>query len=359
MTTLNQNYMVSLEEAAQLTARVRGVTHEWVSEPGNGKTTFATTRVAELAGIAPEDVALIDCASMELGDGGLPWVNHENKTSGFYPSERFGLHHGRPVLIVLDELSKSSQPTQNMLQPLIETHKRRFYNIPLPDGSIVCMTGNLSTDGVGDSQLAHTKNRRSRLYVRRATAAEWIQDYAIPKGLNAGLITFVHETPRIMASYRDPDQDENPYIFHPTKMQEAYASPRSLSQASHIIEQRGDLSHNAVMADLAGTIGLAAAHDLEAFIRYQDSLPPRDSIINDPKNARLPDAGAACYVLVFNLVVLVDATNINPIITYVNRLPAEFQSVFFLQVAKNKDKQKIAFRNDLFKQWLLDNEDLL
>jgi len=357
MSVINQNYMVSLEEAAQLTAHLPEVTHEWVSEPGCGKTTVATTRVAEIAGISR--VALIDCASMELGDGGLPWVNHENKTSGFYPNERFELHSGEPVLIVLDEFSKAPQPTQNMLQPLIETHKRRFYNIPLHKNSIVAMTGNRSTDGVGDSMLGHTKNRRSKLYVRKSTSSEWIQNYAIPKGLNGGLIAFVHENPRVLASYLEPDQAENPYIFQPTQVQDAYASPRSLGQVSHIIDRRHLFTHNAVMADLAGCVGLVTANDLEAFVRYQDEIPSRDSITDSPKTARLPDSGAACYVLVFNLVTMADESNINSIFTYINRLNVEFQSVFCLQIAKNKDKQKVAFRNQMFRDWLLANEDLL
>ena len=356
MAVINQNYMVSLEEAAQLIAHVPEVRHEMVSEPGCGKTS-SLARIGELAGITR--LALIDCASMELGDGGLPWVNHERKVSGFYPNERFELDSGEPVIIMLDEFSKAPQPTQNMLHPLLEEHRPRFYNVPLPAGSIVTLTGNLSTDGVGDTQMAHTKNRKSRLFVRKPSAVEWIQNYAIPKNIDGSLIAFVHETPRVMASYIDPDQSENPYIFHPTRVQDAYASPRSLSRASNIIKRRHMFTHNAVMADLAGTLGLATANDLEAFVRYQDELPPRDSIINDPKHAMVPDSGAARYVLVFNLVTMADASNINSIFTYIDRLPVEFQSVFCLQIAKNKEKQGLAFRNSMFKDWLIQNEDLL
>jgi hypothetical protein len=356
MTTLNQNYMVSLEEAIQITALTPEVRFEWISQPGLGKTS-SVKRLSEVTGITR--YALIDAASMDIGDTGLPWVNHETKTSGFYPSERFELHSGEPVIIFIDELKKAPLPTQNALMPLQEEFRPRLGNVYLPEGSYVLSAGNFDTDGVGDNQLAHAINRKTTLYIRNHTADEWIMNYAIPNGLDGGLIAFVHDNPRIMASYRDPDQQDNPLIFQPTKVQGAFATGRSLSRASSILRNRGTVTHNALMAALAGTIGLAAAHELEAYVHYQASLPSRDSIINEPKNARLPDAGAACYVLVFNLVVLVDATNINPIITYVNRLPAEFQSVFFLQVAKNKDKQKIAFRNDLFKQWLLANEDLL
>ena len=356
MAVMNQNYFVSLEEAAQLIALVPENRQDLRGEPGIGKSTLMK-RISELSGITR--CAYIDVPNLDLGDAGMPVLNHEQKTTGYYPNERFELHTGEPVLIMLDEFSKGMLPVRNMLHPLLEEHNPRFGNVALPQGSIVFMTGNLSTDGVGDSDPAHTIGRKSTLYVRKPTANEWIQNFAIPHGLDGGLVAFVHENPRIMASYIDADQNDNPYIFHPTKVQGAYASPRSLSRGSNILKKRKLLSHNAVMADLAGTVGLATANDMEAFIRYQDELPPRDTIIDDPKNARLPDAGAACYVLVFNLVMLVDDSNINSVITYVNRLSPEFQSVFFIQVAKNKDKQKIAFRNQMFRDWLLANEDLL
>ena len=356
MSVINQNYMVSLEEAAQLIAAVPENRFDLRGEPGIGKSTLIK-RISELSGITR--CAYVDVPNLDLGDTGMPVLNHETQTTGYYPNERFELHSGEPVLIMLDEFSKGMLPVRNMLHPLLEEHKPRFGNKDVPKGSIVLMTGNLSTDGVGDSDPAHTIGRKSTLFIRKPSAEEWIMNFAIPNDLDAGLVAFVHENPRIMASYVDPDQTDNPYIFHPTKVQGAYASPRSLSRASNILKRRKNLSHNAVMASLAGTVGLATANDLEAFIHYQDSLPPRDTILDDPKNARLPDAGAACYVLVFNLVMLVDDSNINSIITYVNRLPTEFQSVFFLQVAKNKDKQRVAFKNQMFRDWLLANEDLL
>ena len=356
MSVINQNYMVSLEEAAQLIALVPENRHDLRGEPGIGKSTLMR-RISELSGISR--CAYIDVPNLDLGDAGMPVLNHEQKTTGYYPNERFELHSGEPVLIMLDEFSKGMLPVRNMLHPLLEEHNPRFGNVALPKGSIVFMTGNLSTDGVGDSDPAHTIGRKSTLFVRKPSAAEWIMNFAIPNNLDSGLVAFVHENPRIMASYVEPEQSENPYIFHPTKVQGAYASPRSLSRASNILKKRKTLPHNAVMADLAGTVGLATANDLEAFIHYQDALPPRESIIEDPKNARLPEGGASCYVLVFNLVMLADANNITPILTYVNRLPTEYQTVFYIQMAKNRTKQALAFGHETFRNWLLENSDLL
>ena len=56
---------------------------------------------------------------------------------------------------------------KNMLHPLLEVFNPRLGDIPVPEGSIIYLTGNLDTDGVGDGLAQHTRQRVAELIVSK------------------------------------------------------------------------------------------------------------------------------------------------------------------------------------------------
>jgi MoxR-like ATPase len=136
---------VSLKQAEELIATVgKEVTVHLQGQPGIGKSTM----LKELAERFPEHIPVyIDCADLDLGDLAMPAMNHESKTTAFYPNERFQLQHGKPVIIMLDEITKASEPVKNMLLPVML--ERRLGSVQFHPDSIVYSTGNQTTDGVG------------------------------------------------------------------------------------------------------------------------------------------------------------------------------------------------------------------
>ena len=114
-----------------------------------------------------------------------------------------------------------------------------------------------------------------------------------------------------------------------------------------------------LVAGLKGTIGEAAARDMQAFIAYQDQLPSWKTIIDDPQHTMVPDSPGACSVLVFGAIQKVDSKSIDPFMDYMERFEPEWQAAFAINVAKNSAKQAVAFGSKKFAEWLLQNEDLL
>jgi len=299
---------VSIAEAEALITSVPTNRFHLRGEPGIGKSSMLE-RIGKKLGLP---VAYIDVPNMDLGDIAMPVVDHNSRTTKYYPNSRFQLHTGQPVVIMLDEFSKGSKPVKDMLHPLLEVVNPRLGDVPVPTGSVIFSTGNLSSDGVGDNLAAHTKARLTTVTVRKPGSDEWI-DWALQKG----------------------------------------------TIAEEIVRARSGFSSDALIAALTGVIGEAGARDMQAFIAYADQLPTKESIKANPKTAPLPTMPGACAVTVFSLISAAEKSNFEEFMEYVERMEMEWQAVFAVNIAKLAGKQSIAFASPRFAKWLAVNQDVL
>lgn len=355
MSQINFGKNVSLAEAAQLILATPNVRYLLLGEPGIGKSSL----LGWLSSQRPDyNTAYIDVPNMDLGDIAMPVIDHETKTTRYYPNARFRLHEGKPVIIMLDEYTKGFDPVKNMLHPMLEVHNPRLGDLPIASDSIVFLTGNLSSDGVGDHLKAHTRNRLVHLTVRKPTAEEWLV-WAANNDIEPVVMAFVHQFPHVLASYLDEGQENNLYIFQPSKVQDAVVSPRSLERLSNIVRVRAQFSADTLIAAMKGAVGEAAARDMQAFIEYQDQLPTWESVIKHPKTAPVPDGAGATAVMIYGALERMDKSNINPWMEYLSRMEPEWQAAFCISLAKKPSKQGIAFSNAAFADWVQANEDIL
>jgi hypothetical protein len=354
MQTINFGQSVSLSEATTLIAACPEIKVHMVSEPGIGKSSQLPV-IARKAGI--DQYLYIDASQYSTGDGAMPAVNHDTRTSSFYINERFGFHTGKPVVIMVDELSKAMQSVQNELHTLFEENPR-FYGVNLPEGSIVCSSGNRAGEGVGDKTKDHTINRQTIVDVRKPTNEEWIHDFAVNAGVEGSLVAWAYNTPQAFASYRDEGQEDNHLIFNPRRPGRPFFSPRSGYKASHIIKRRRELGENTMTCALRGTIGEQAALDLAAYIAHQNEMPGWREIVESPRSVIVPTSPGAQSVLIFGAVQRVDETTIDAFMQYLERFDTNWQATFCLALAKSA-KQRVGFRNASYAKWIADNQDLL
>tara|TARA_R110001606_G_scaffold9390_1_gene40558 strand:+ start:52 stop:432 length:381 start_codon:yes stop_codon:yes gene_type:complete len=112
-------------------------------------------------------------------------------------------------------------------------------------------------------------------------------------------------------------------------------------------------------AALMGTIGDRGAMDLMAFVKLSDQLPSRDSIKEDPKNAKVPDSAAAVCMVVYRTLATMETDYINPWMEYMPRLDPEAQGMFANGVRAAKySKQPMVMGNKKFTDWARANSHL-
>ena len=340
---------VTLSQAATLIRNI-GSTNTLLlrGQPGIGKSSILNDLKRELPDY---QVCYIDVANLDLGDLGMPVIDKDTMTTSYAPNVRFGVGRGqnRPVVLMLDELGKASRPVLNMLLPVILEH--RIGDVPLPTGSIVFGTTNLDTDGVGDNIPAHAFNRMTVVNVANPTPDEWL-DWASNNGIAPEVMAFAKQYPQVFDCYVDLDKKEkNPYIFNPlTGNTRAFCSPRSLAKASNIIAQRDTLGA-ATLPALVGTVGEAAARDMEALVNLADQLPSFDSILKDPMKAKLPKGAGAMFIMSFMLAGRVNEDNIEQVMAYADRMGGdsfEAHALFVTSVASNKAKVSMACKHRPF-----------
>jgi hypothetical protein len=338
---------VTLNQASTLIRNCGGTnTFLLQGAPGVGKSAILSALSREMPDYLP---CYIDVANLDLGDLGMPVIDRDVMTTSYAPNTRFGIGKGqdRPVLLMLDELGKASRPVLNMLLPVILEH--RLGDVPLPTGSIVFGTTNLSTDGVGDNVPAHAYNRMTVLDVANPTVDEWL-GWAASNDVAPEVMAFAREYPQVFERYDMIDKKEkNPYIFSPlTGNTKAFCSPRSLEKAGNLIKQRDALG-DALLPALCGTVGEAAARDMEAMVMLADQMPRFAAIIANPEKAKLPGGAGAYFLMSFMLAGRAEASNLDATMTYINRWDSfEAKTLFITTLASNRAKVGMACANREF-----------
>lgn len=354
MAEINFGKTVTLKQAAALIASCPETRFLLQGEPGIGKSSL----LKELSKKFPDhEISYIDVPNQDLGDIAMPVIDHDSKTTKYYPNSRFKMHTGKPVIIMLDEFPKGADPVKNMLHPLLEKVNPRLGDVPVHPESIIFMTGNLSSDGVGDNMKAHTRNRIVPVTVRKPNADEWIS-WAVDNNISAEVMAWVRQFPQVLASYLDGGQEGNPFIFNPKKVQASFVTPRSLETASNIVSKRDQLDYEVVISGLTGAMGEAGARGLEAFVTYADQLPVWESIIQNPTSAQVPRDPGACAVVTFGAIAKVTKDTMDKFMQYLDRFESEWQAAFCINIAKS-NKQSVAFSSKKFSEWVTKNQDLL
>lgn len=343
---------LSFDQTLSLIAAVGDIRTVLISgENGIGKTALFH-RLKQLPQFA-DHIAVdpIDCTQLSDGSVWMPEIDSEKGVSRELPNERFGVSHfnqrgingSKPVLVFLDEIAKAPQYIKNALAPIM--YERRNGQYHFPEGSIVFAATNLGIEGLGDNIQAHLRNRLLPIKMRKPTAKEWIDNFAIPRKLNPTLIAWVSQYPLVLDSFLDYEKGgkyegknlskENAYIFNPKAVQDAYVSPRSLHAASDILNRcEGVVDDDTLEAALEAAMGSVARASIASFVRFGRDICSYERVIADPEKAPLSDNPTAQLVQVFQFITRVaDRDQADKVTQYVMRMREEMQSVFTSNVA--------------------------
>jgi hypothetical protein len=257
---------------------------------------------------------------------------------------------------MVDEFGKAERDIKNSLLRILLERKIGSYTLH-PD-SIVFATTNLGAENVGDMLPAHARNRLILLRLKKPNNMEWLQDFAIPNGLDPVLCGWAKDNPQLFHDFQDiPNPEDNPYVFHPqAPSSEQFVTGRSLHCVSDIMLQREHLGDNLLTASLIGAIGSRGAMDLMAYIKIGDQLPSLESIKADPTNAKVPTAPAAVCMVVYKAAQTMGRDWVDAWMTYMVRLDKEAQGLF-VQTARHDryPHRKIVLTNGKFTVWAREN----
>lgn len=342
------------------------VTPVVVSEPGVGKTSLLKL-IAENNGDKwrkpsdnfesdKYDYIYVDCPSKDFMDIASTIPNHADKSLDQYVGSLFKLNSNKPKVIMLDEVFKVPK-LMGVLFTRLQL-ERMVGDRHLPMGSIVFATSNSSSDGVGDAVQAHQGNRVCIMRMEKPDARRW-NKWAGENGISSTIRAFVAMNPRVLNSYMDGGQENNEFIFNPTKPTQtvSFISPRSLTKCNRIVKNRNTWGKAAADVALAGTIGLSGAKLLSVFIDMESQVMPIKEIIANPMGVTVPEDVSALCMTLFNAVDEIQTQDdLSGFMKFVQRMKQnELQSIFFTMLLDNKRTTKLAAGNETVKQWAMEN----
>ena len=354
--TMENNTTMNLTQAIEFTKAVGDqVTALVVGDKGFGK----TSALKELGKAFPSHhLAYFDCTTKDVGDMLIPKIKSQSEVDyvSFAPNEEFGLHTGKPIILMLDEIGKANTSVKNALMRIML--ERQIGGYKLPEGSIVFATTNKANEGIGDLLQDHHRDRVVVINLRKPTNEEWI-DWAVSNAIHPSVLGFAKEFPQIFQAHEEvKEANDNPYIYHPNLPRECFVTGRSLEMASIVITrcEEHNIPKDVTKKALGGTIGKRGAFDLWAFIELADKMPRRADIIAKPKETIVPDNPSIKAMVVFNALASMSKEFVTPWFDYFIRLDKEFQAMFIKGVMPAKyHARELVFKHPKFGEWAREN----
>jgi hypothetical protein len=268
--------------------------------PGVGKTQVVEQLAKEI-GARLFDLRLTTIEPQDLR--GLPYYDHETHKTKWYRPEDLPDDAAHPSILFLDELTAASPMLQPTVYGLLQ--ERRVGPHRLPESVFVLAAGNTVEDGAIAYQMnTALSDRLIHLHVQ-ATAADWLDNYAVPRGLHPTVIAFIKTRPDLL------DTTER-------ALEQAHliaTTPRSWERVSQIVTAIPDRRMRNVL--VAGTVGDAVAaefamiaDDIAATVQVQDMLEA-------DRKARIslyPASMHGLNALIYGLIGVLEARNVNPVI---------------------------------------------
>ena len=294
------------------------VTYLLLGAPGVGKTT-ATINGALKRG---KHVIRVDAQNIPAEDlARLPVLNKSKTAMTFAIPEMWT---PRPnTVIVLDELLKAPEDTVNAFLPLL--HGKQLFGQQWPADTIVVVTSNAAEFRVGDKLQPHVLNRMVKLEISDPTPAE-AEALMLDLGFDSRIIRWTQQVPSALISYNadtasKPESELDFYFgYSPRSPREPFCSLRSLHTASQLL-QAGITDSDT----LSGAIGRKAAHSLALYCKKIRSFVQPAAILNG--TAQVPDNLFDCRMACITAVAIMTSDNWETVLNYIERLPAEIQSL--------------------------------
>lgn len=272
--------------------------------PGGGKSACAREIVAELS--IPQERVIEFTASLRdpVDVLGVP-NTHGEFTRWVPPQEFYTIRKGQgPCALILEELSDAPVPMQNALCGVI--YDRRAGQLPLSENLFIIATGNRTEDKSGANRITSKLANRTRRFDFMENLDDWTE-WALEHDIDPVLIQFLRFRPALLSDFV-ADRFANP-------------TPRAWERVNLIPDS---LDESLFFDNVAGEVGEGAAAEFTGFRRIYMGLPDVDSVLLDPKNAKVPDDPATLYALTGAIARKATKDNFSRVSEYLGRLPSEF-----------------------------------
>ena len=300
--------------------------------PGQGKSEIVK-QVALNANkpmLCPHNLVLMDSSDLK----GIPHFNKathsDEPVSMCWVQDKMWLQYVHsPLTCFLDELPNAQTMTIAAAASVIL--EKRLDTLHFHKDTWVVWAGNRTTDKAASNRVPTHVLNRSYLYELQNTVEDW-STYE----LNQPTLTD-HLTVRFGRMKGD-----EVFSFDPARL--INPTPRAWSTVARKLALKPDTP----FATIAGRLGPAWANELMQFRTLAPQLPSREQIMLDPLHAPVPTDPSALFLITDMLADFATVNNFDVVRTYMERLPADFQSKLVHSATK---RDPALFMTETFTKW--------
>lgn len=251
-------------------------------------------------------------------------------------------------IICLDDALQGDRMMQQTLANLILARNLRGHD--LPEGAMIVATGNRMEDKAGVTRtLSHFADRMCWLNIA-AEANAWINDFAIPKGLDQRIIGYIMFDKSKLDMF-DPNVEK----CSTSRTWEAVNGHLKFLD-SFTDPSMGNARNKFAQAILAGELGMGEATAFWAFCNMFGSLPNIDDLLKDPANAPIDYKLDVQYALALAIANRIDEHNIAAALEYITRIGPDLTTLA-AKVAFSKNSE--LKRTEAWAKWAIKNQDVV
>lgn len=276
---------------------------------------------------------------------GFPMIDKETGKASYIPMDIFPLK-GDPVpkgfngwCLFFDELPNGDRGVQKAMYKVILD--RLINTTELHEKVVIIAAGNLETDNAFVEAMPTPLQSRMIQLEMIPDADSWLA-WAVTAGIDTRITSFIRW------------KNEMLYTFKPDHTDKTYACPRTWEFANRFMQLRNDLSDPILKANLAGCLSEPVSMQFLEFCRIQ--LPSKETVVNNPLAAPVPEDLAARWAMVGALANWIDQKCLVSILKYLDRLPTEYRAICAKDIGTRKPEVKA---EQDFQDWMLRNASIM
>ena len=190
------------------------------------------------------------------------------------------------IILFLDELNSAAPSVQAAAYQLVLN--RRIGQYVLPDNVVVVAAGNRETDKGVTYRMPKPLENRFVHFELRVEFSDWL-DWAVDHNINPDIIGYL--------SFAKSDL----YNFDPSSSSRGFATPRSWTFTSELLEGEDDLTESELVDLVAGCVGEGIAIKFAAHRKVAQSMPNPTDILDGKVTNMQSKEISAMYSLATNL----------------------------------------------------------
>lgn len=301
-------------------------------QPGVGKSSMVK-QIAEKRGVPMIDFRPALHGIEDLI--GLPTFN-DDKTISSFATPSWLPQDGEGIFFI-DELPQALPGMMAALSQFILDRSIAGYT--LPDGWDIVVAGNRLQDRAATHKMpSHINDRLTFIDVEFSIEdfSAWCFSTGVPDVVRA----FVKFRPEVVQKF-DPAKEIN-------------CTPRSLVMASKFLDAKDSIR----FALMQGTIGEGPTAEFLGYLKIWQELPDLESIVKDPKRARVPsiDRPDILYGVTTMLSSRATPENFAAMAKYIERIPQEYGVAFMKEAIRIHEELA---ETDTFIEYLKNNKAVL